>query len=482
MAVRKRKDAWKLPVDDPTFIWYSKAVTEMLKRPIADPTSWRYQAAIHDYDEDSEALRDPEDPLPKKAEQNKYWRQCQHFTWYFLPWHRSFLLYFEEIVAATVVKLGGPAGWSLPYWNYSDESNPNAMKLPPAFIAETLPDGSPNALRVENRLRGNDGKAVGDARHSDLSCLRDPNYTADPRGGGPGYGGPKTRFNHDSGSVVGALESTPHGAMHNRVGDWMASFSLAGLDPIFWVHHANIDRLWAVWRARDPRHTDPTESAWLKMSFPFHDGEGKKVSRTVRAVVDTTALGYDYEDVSDPLGAAFIPAIAVAAAEVEVKKKKKVTPEMVGATETPVPLTNGPTTTRVAMTAPTGPALAAAAAAGPDEAPQRIYLNVENVLGSGAPNTYSVYLNDLFIGVLPLFGVREASRRTEAHAGDGLHYSFDITETAQQLQHINDWDPENLRIKFVPDDEPEQARAAAMAALAPDEPRFQVGRVSLYIA
>ena len=60
--------------------------------------------------------------------------------------------------------------------------------------------------------------------------------------------------------------------MHVAVGGWMGSFETAGLDPIFWLHHANIDRLWAVWRARDSQHTDPTESAWLKMSFPFHDG------------------------------------------------------------------------------------------------------------------------------------------------------------------------------------------------------------------
>jgi len=488
MAMRTRKDVWKLAAWDPILVWYAKGIREMQKRPIADPTSWRYQAAIHDYDDDSDALRDPNDPLPSNAEQGKYWRQCQHFSWFFLPWHRWYLLYFESIVAAAVAKLGGPAGWSLPYWNYSDSTNPNALKLPPAFTATKLPDGSPNPLRVENRDRGNNNAPVGNSTHVALGCLREPKFMADPQGGSPGFGGPKTKFNHDIQNVFGALETTPHGSMHVRVGDWMSAFSTAGLDPIFWLHHANIDRLWVVWRKRLAQHTDPADKAWPKMSFAFHDAAGKKVTRIVADVVDTVPLGYQYEDVSDPIGVPADAVLAAAAAPVEVDVAKKVVPEMVGASEKPVPLTGGPTTARVAVNAPSGPALAAAAA---ETTPQRVFLNIENVKGTGSPNTYAVYVNvpegqnprerdDLFVGILPLFGVREASRKSATHAGDGVHYSFDITEIAQRMQGSPDWDPQNLKVTFVPDDEPEGA--AALAAAAPEEPRFQVGRVSLYIA
>jgi len=64
---RTRKDVWKLTnsADDQTLFWYAKAVAEMQKRPIADPTSWRYQAAIHEYDGDSpDPLAQPTDQLP----------------------------------------------------------------------------------------------------------------------------------------------------------------------------------------------------------------------------------------------------------------------------------------------------------------------------------------------------------------------------------------------------------------------------------
>ena len=50
-----------------------------------------------------------------------------------------YLAYFEQIVAATVVQLGGPPDWALPYWDYSDTNNPDALNIPPAFT-----DGTPN--------------------------------------------------------------------------------------------------------------------------------------------------------------------------------------------------------------------------------------------------------------------------------------------------------------------------------------------------
>src|SRR5688572_16910261 len=138
MALRTRRDVWKLADWDPILFWYAKAIRRMQSRPIEDPTSWRYQAAIHDYDRDRDPLADDSDRLPSMD----FWSQCQHSSWFFLPWHRMYLHFFEQIVADAVIQEGGPADWALPYWNYSDLSNPNARKMPPAFRAPTLPDGT----------------------------------------------------------------------------------------------------------------------------------------------------------------------------------------------------------------------------------------------------------------------------------------------------------------------------------------------------
>ncbi len=126
-AVRVRKNVLTLgnPGDD--LDWYGKAVAALKNLPITDPTSWRYQGAVHGYPgqrHDPFAVRG--ESLPSAADQRTFWNQCQHQTWFFLPWHRNYLACFEEIVAASVVKLGGPPAWALPYWNYSHTANPNA--------------------------------------------------------------------------------------------------------------------------------------------------------------------------------------------------------------------------------------------------------------------------------------------------------------------------------------------------------------------
>ena len=49
----KREDAWKLGAGwNDTFLWYAKAIIELKKRDIIDRTSWRYLAAMHQFDRD----------------------------------------------------------------------------------------------------------------------------------------------------------------------------------------------------------------------------------------------------------------------------------------------------------------------------------------------------------------------------------------------------------------------------------------------
>jgi tyrosinase len=302
-ALRTRRDVWKLPAGDTTLEWYGKAVVELKTRPISDPTSWRYQAAIHDYTQDTDPLRTPSDTLP--SDWTTFWQQCQHGCAYFLPWHRAYLFYFEQLVAAAVLKLGGPADWSLPYWNYSDPTNPRARELPPAFYQ----GGTTNPLYVAQRSRAaNVGQPLAEDPDVDLSCLNDDMFYGADDGGGGGFGGPNTGNPVHSGNQTGGLEGVPHGTMHIAVGGtgrsagWMSSFDTAALDPIFWLHHSNIDRLWEVWLRRDSSHANPSDSRWLGQSFQFHDVTGAVTSITPQQVLDAAAapLSYLYEDVSDP--------------------------------------------------------------------------------------------------------------------------------------------------------------------------------------
>lgn len=57
----------------------------------------------------------------------------------------------------------------------------------------------------------------------------------------------------------GVLEGSPHNLVHNSVGSpagFMGNY-LSPVDPIFFLHHANLDRLWDVWTRKQEAHKNP---------------------------------------------------------------------------------------------------------------------------------------------------------------------------------------------------------------------------------
>lgn len=478
---RVRRNVWELVADpnDKTLEWYNRAIGAMKARPIADHRSWRFQAAVHDYDRQEDPLAQASDVLPSAADRARFWSQCQHNSWFFLPWHRMYLHHFEQIVAAEVVALGGPADWALPYWNFSRDAA--SRKLPPLFRNPTLSDGSPNHLYVKQREPAcNQGEEFADAGDVDVSCLRSPIFASPKFGGTAGFGGPETGFNH-GGGPVGLLESTPHGTMHVEVGGltgWMSAFNTAGLDPIFWLHHANIDRLWEVWLRRSASHALPLSPFWRSgVRFSFRNVKGEAITMTCAEVLDTTAapLQYSYDDVSDPLKVPS-PLESMGASEPEGTMPKDRIPEMVGATAAPFEL-GEQARHAVIPTAP--PAPQALEAMGVTDESKRVYLHIENLTSDKRAPSYDVYLGvpadedpaahpDKRVGRLSMFGLPESSRKSGPHAGSGLTFALEVTDLVSRLSKTPGWNPSELPISFVP------VRGAPGA-------RVQVGRVSLYV-
>ena len=46
------------------------------------------------------------------------------------------------------------------------------------------------------------------------------------------------------------MENNPHGFAHTSFGGWLSSIGTAARDPLFFMLHANVDRLWAKWQKR----------------------------------------------------------------------------------------------------------------------------------------------------------------------------------------------------------------------------------------
>ena len=205
----------------------------------------------------------------------------------------------------------------------------------------------------------------------------------------------KNHFGEDANAAPGGLEMTPHNDVHVAVGGsrgLMVNPLTAAYDPIFWLHHSNVDRLWVEWLGL-PDRENPAEPAWLDETFPFHDEEKNEVSSSAATVVDLSELGYEYEEVE-------VPAILAASAEegspMPTERPPDHPPELVGASAEPLSLYGQEERVPIELGQPSGPALLTDE--GPVE-PERVYVNVEGVEADENP------------GVV-VRGLREPARRS----------------------------------------------------------------------
>jgi tyrosinase len=226
----------------PDYARLVSAVRRMKANPNAeDPASWAFWPMVHMH-------------------------HCPHGKPYFLAWHRGYLHLFE----AKLRELSGSATLRVPYWDYFADP-----RLPAEF---TTGNSSTNPL-FEPRIGGEVGKALGFAAFA-------PRITGFQRGA--------------SAECFEAEVEGFHNKVHNLVGGRMATM-LSPSDMIFWVHHANVDRLWAAWSAAgEGRTMPPAGDAYWAGRFDYAEGVG--LDRKV--ALDGAGLGYGYPDLKLPVGEA----------------------------------------------------------------------------------------------------------------------------------------------------------------------------------
>jgi tyrosinase len=203
--------------------------------------------------------------------------QCLHGREYFYPWHRGVVYFFERALQ----QASGNPDLMLPYWDYY--KNP---AIPQIYSDPTLADGSDNPLYLAGRT-GTGAGAIG------LEAFN-PSVTVFPRSfaGGDSY--------------EALIESDPHATVHGSVGGAMGLVPTAAADPIFWIHHCNIDRLWAAWvAAGNGRAMPPGGNGWWAKAWSYDLAGAWHLSTSQMA--DTTALGYTYADLSLPTQAPSLP-------------------------------------------------------------------------------------------------------------------------------------------------------------------------------
>ncbi|MGH7488907.1 MAG: tyrosinase family protein, partial [bacterium] len=90
------------------------------------------------------------------------------------------------------------------------------------------------------------------------------------------------------------LEFNPHDGVHGTLAGDMGRVPSSPRDPIFWLHHCNIDRIWSVWNGCG--HQNSTNPFWKDFAFnqQFLNIDGSPWNVKVSDMFSTAALGYHY--------------------------------------------------------------------------------------------------------------------------------------------------------------------------------------------
>lgn len=270
-----------------------EAMKKMLALPPEDPRNWYRQAMIHVLD-------------------------CPHGNAWFFPWHRGYLYWFERIAKQLT-------GYSIgvPYWDWT--TNPNMSEYffgqfmldtnNPGFIhdfatfnskfrgpMQTVWSRYTAAQRQQLDRRGMTSfdqfwvamqayfnrptrrLLTADNRQLTGATLQAVSLATLTNALAPTdfyeFGGSLVASHHDMTGVPGMVESQPHNLVHDAIGGYMGDF-IAASDPVFWTHHANVDRLWEVWMRRQGMSYFNGPMAWKTEPFLFFcDENGRSVDNT----------------------------------------------------------------------------------------------------------------------------------------------------------------------------------------------------------
>lgn len=203
-------------------------------------------------------LADPSNPYGKLVAIHGNMMHNQHGmnavgTQRFLPWHRVYLLRFEEAIQSK-----DPTCF-LPYWDWtSTASVPTWIRTlkPTVFI----PGAGSIIVKRNNSIP---------AKKNVSMIMKNTDYT----------------------SFTDALENGPHGEVHMEIGvvkgvrEAMSRIAVSPSDPLFWLHHAQLDRLWSQWQV-----ANPGKNPSLVKADAIFDPWTEKLPE----VLSVASLGYQY--------------------------------------------------------------------------------------------------------------------------------------------------------------------------------------------
>ncbi|XP_073156149.1 polyphenol oxidase I, chloroplastic-like [Henckelia pumila] len=277
---------------------YNLAIERMKALPADDPRSFTQQANIHCAYCNTAYFQAGQDSIKLQV----------HNSWLFFPFHRWYLYFYERILG----KLIDDPTFALPFWNWD---NPKGMSMPPMFVdpksaiydSKRNQDHTKPGAVVDLGMTGNTDPLQLVANNLTImqtEMIRGNSEAID-------FMGKPYQQGTQPDPGPGSSERGSHTAVHVWVGDPretlgedMGNFYSAGRDPLFYCHHANVDRMWTLWqyflpsaKVPDKKITDPD---FLDAAFVFYDENAQLVRVTVKDSLDNLKLGFEYERIDLP--------------------------------------------------------------------------------------------------------------------------------------------------------------------------------------
>ncbi|MFE9779490.1 tyrosinase family protein [Streptomyces sp. NPDC005775] len=224
----------------------------------------------------------------------------------FLPWHRQFIRQFELQLRAL------DSGVTLPYWDWTvDQGIEGSTLWSEYFMGGTGRMGDNQVLNGPFTYANGNGWVCRDVDRPYLrrqlggfnntvklpteddvkACLAQVPYDQAPW---DSTDHPSFR-NYLEGGIGPGIHNLVHGWVSGNMGDVLS----APNDPVFFLHHANVDRIWTVWQKQHPNAYAPVSGGPPGQNQPDVMHPWEQLSVRISSVLDHTALGYVY-DIEEP--------------------------------------------------------------------------------------------------------------------------------------------------------------------------------------
>jgi tyrosinase len=268
---------------------------------------------------------------------------CTHGSTIFPTWHRPYLALYEQLLwnnTQTIAKQypssnratyqAAADSFRIPYWDWASSAT-----IPSALTSSSLTINTPTGSRtITNPLfryvfrptvgppdfPSSEGYAnapytsrnsrAQSRLSSNAASINDRTYLLLSRQNSyPPFS--NNAYVDSRGNRYDSLEGI-HDTIHGLVGGWMGLVPYSAFDPIFFLHHTNVDRLFAIWQALYPNSyvgsqanqfgtftiaPGTVETANTGLT-PFHSDAGTALY-TSNNVRSTRSFGYTVPEVRD---------------------------------------------------------------------------------------------------------------------------------------------------------------------------------------